>query len=206
MTDAAAAAKSQKEVNERAWPRSLPPDDFEVGPVEREDGLSILFAGYAWTLNWRHIITGGTDTASNHVSAVIGESEFVSAGVIQSNSLSYQVEETDPVRAWDMVEEIILAGDGSGNRWTGGVYAGRVFDYGPASVALDYHYRGGQLLAVHGGAIEPWFAAPGLARLDDAPVGPGEITGNITDDPRNIYIEEVEFIAPDRLEFRREVA
>lgn len=205
MTDASATAKAEKEINERAWPRSLPPDQYDVDVGPKEDKLSILFAGYAWTLNYLHLLAGGTDTASNHVTLLVGEAEFVTAGVIESNTLDFQVEESDPMRIWDALEEIIKAGDRLGNRWIGGVYAGRKFDYGPAPTTLSYHYRGGQLLAVHGGPIEPWFALPGLARLDDAPVGPSEITGNIADDPRNVFIEEVEFIAPNELKFRRKV-
>jgi hypothetical protein len=203
MTDASATAKAVKEANERAWPRSLPPDQYEIDVGPKEDGLSILFAGYAWTLNYLHLLAGGTDMASDHVTALIGETEFVTAGVVEANTLEFQVEEAEPVRIWDMLEEIIDAGDGSGNRWIGGVYADRKFDYGPAPTTLSYHYRGGQLLAVHGGPIEPWLALPGLARLDDAPVGPGEITGNIADDPRNIFIEEITFEAPNKLTFKR---
>jgi len=214
MSDMAAAAEVQKNVNERAWPRSLPPDEFEIEDfgiedfgIEQggQDRLSVLFGGYVHTLKWRYLLDGGTAGASAHVSALVGESEFVTAGVVATNSLSYQVEEKDPLLLWDALEEIVEAGDGSGNRWTGGVYAGRKFDYEAASTTLDYHYRGGQLLAVHGGAMEPWFALPGLARLDDAPVGPGEITGNMVDDPRNVFLEEVEFVAPMGLQFRRRV-
>ena len=205
MTDASAVAKAAKEVNERAWPRSLPPDQYEVDVGPKEDGLSVLFAGYGWTLNYLHLLAGGTDMASNHVTSLIDEAEFVTAGVIESNTLDFQVEEGEPTRIWDALEEIIDAGDGTGARWIGGVYAGRVFDYGPAPTTLSYHYRRGQLLAVHGGPIEPWFALPGLAQLDDAPVGPGEITGRIADNPRIIFLEEIEFIAPHELKFRRKV-
>jgi len=205
MTDAAASAQIQKEVNERAWLRSVPPDEYEVGDVGREDGLSILFAGYVLTLNWRYLLVGGTDTASNHVTSLVGESEFVSAGVIDTNSLSFQVEEEEPVLIWDALEEIIEAGDGSGNRWMGGVYGGRVFNYEAAQTWVEYYYQGGKLLAVHGGPIEPWFAVPTLVRLSDAPVGPGEITGTSADDPRNIFIEEIRYMAPDGIQFRRKV-
>ncbi len=45
---------------------------------------------------------------------------------------------------------------------------------------------------------------PGLAHIDDMPVGPGHITGEEADDPRNVYLDEIEFIAPNQLAFRRE--
>jgi hypothetical protein len=209
MTSDAAAAEAQRDVNERAWPRSVPPDEFEAtfgtseGETEGVDALQISFVGYVFTLGWRYLLSGGTAAASSHISALIGESEFITAGIVDTNSLSYQVEEQNPLRIWDAIEEIILAGDGSGNRWIGGVYAGRQFNYEAAPTTLDYHYRGGRLLSVNNAPIEPWFARPGLARLDDMPVGPAALTGLTADDPRVVYLEEVEYIAPMGLRFKR---
>lgn len=205
MTDSAATAKVAKEVKERAWPRSVPPDRYRIGPTEEKDGLKIIFWGYVMTLNWRYLLAGGTDTTTAHVTSLVGESEFVTAGVVETNALSFQVEEDEPLLIWDALEEIVEAGDGSGNRWMGGVYADRLFNYEAAPTTVEYHYRGGQLLAAHGGPIEPWFMLPGLVRLDDAPVGPGEITGREADDPRNVFAEEIKYTAPDKVEFRRHV-
>ena len=45
---------------------------------------------------------------------------------------------------------------------------------------------------------------PGLVHLDDLPIGPGQITDDINDDPRNVWLCEIEYIAPDGLQFKRE--
>lgn len=203
MTDAAAESKVLTELAQRAWPRTRPPVAFSVA-AGQEDGLSILFTGYCDTLKWLHALTAGTAEASAQVAALVAESGLVTAGGIESNTMSYQVEQDEPVRIYDVLSDILRAGSDSGARYIGGVYAGRKFDYEAASTTLNYHYRSGRLLDIHGGPVAPWLARPGLARLDDAPVGPGELTSDIGDDPRNIWISEVEFVAPDTLKFKRE--
>lgn len=204
MTDAAAAGNVLTQLAQRAWPRTRPPVDFSVA-AGQEDGLSILFIGYCETLKWLYTLAATTAIASTQVATLIAESEFVTAGAIEANTMSYQIEQDDPVRIYDVLMDILHAGSASGARYIGGVYAGRKFNYEAVSTTLDYHYRGGRLLDILGSPVKPWMARPGLARLDDAPVGPGELTSDIGDDPRNVWISEVEFIAPDTLKFKREI-
>jgi hypothetical protein len=92
-----------------------------------------------------------------------------------------------------VLKAIIQAGDTAGNRWNGGMYGGRTFNYGQASTVVDYHYRNGQLLDLAGGVVEPWLARPGNVYLDDMPAGPGALSGLVADDPHVFFIEEVEF-------------
>lgn len=204
MADATAEALVKTALAERSWPRSRPPVQFSVADLGRKDGLSVAFLGYCHTLKWRHVLSHTTAAMGAQVAALVGESEFVTAGAVNTNSTSYQVVEGEPSRIWDELVDIIAAGDDTGARWMGGVYGGRKFDYEARPTALSYHYRGGRLLNVHGGEVKPWAVRPGLARLDDAPVGPGEITGDIADDPRNVWISEIIFQSPDGLEFKRE--
>ena len=205
LTDAAANAEALTELNKRAWPRTLPPDSVTVEEaVSKEDELSILFNGYSRTLANRYARQLGTQPASTHVTNLIGESEFVTAGIIQSNTMSYKIDERAPLWAWQVLRDIIITGDASGNRWVGGVVADRKFNYQQADTTLAYHYRSGRLYNAAGGEVEPWFALPGLVQLDDAPIGPTQITGDIADDPRVVFIEEVEFAAPDQLSFKIE--
>jgi hypothetical protein len=92
------------------------------------------------------------------------------------------------------------------------VFGNRLFDYRVADTALSYRYRNGRLLNIAGGEMEPWFALPGLAYIDDLPIGPPDLTGDEADDPHVKWIEEVEFSVADwlagsegaGLKFRRE--
>lgn len=204
MADASAESLVQTELAARAWPRTRPPVQFSIADTGKKDGLSIVFLGYSHTLKWLHLLTCTTAGMSTQVTTLIGEAEFVTAGAINTNSTSYQVEGGEPIRIWDELVDIVAAGDDTGAKWMGGVYGGRTFDYEARPTTLSYHYRGGYLLDVHGGAVKPWAVRPGLARVDDMPVGPGQITGDIADDPRNVWIYEVTFTAPDGLEFKRE--
>lgn len=203
LSDAAANAEALTEVTKRAWPRTLPPETVTVREAAtEEDGLKLLLNGYSHTLPNLYTRQFGTIAASTHVSSLIADCEFVTAGAIETNTMSYQIDDRAPLTIWQVLQDIMLTGDESGNRWVGGVYGGRIFNYQQADTALAYHYRGGRLYNVAGGEIEPWFALPGLVQLDDAPVGPTQITGDIADDPRVVFIEEIEFIAPVGLSFK----
>ena len=205
MTDASAEAAVKTELAEHAWPRGFPPEQFSIMETGREDGLSIVFTGYSHTLKWRHALTTGSGAISSVIiPAMLAEAEFVSAGVIETNTTVYQVEDDDPQTLWEVFEKATRVGDDTGARYQCGVYGGRVLNYGPRPTTLNYHYRGGRLLDVHGGEVEPWAVRPGLVHLDDMPIGPGQITGDINDDPRNSWLYEIEYIAPDGLQFKRE--
>jgi hypothetical protein len=201
MTDATATALGQKTLYEKAWPRSRPPERITVGQ-RREDKLSLTVLGHVFTLAWRYVRNGGTDGAGTHIGTLVGESEFITAGIVDSNTLSVQIPDRDPVRLWDGIAQVIAAGDSSGNRWKGGVYAGKTFHYEQASTTAEYIFSGGRLLYPSGVEVAPWFALPGLVKMSDAPMGPGQITGRAEDDPRYVYMTEVEYVAPDGLVLR----
>jgi hypothetical protein len=201
MTSAAANAKAATTLKKQAWIKSLPPNEFTLIGAdllgETHDKLSMTVHGYVHTLANKYSLTTGTAAASNHVSAVIGEAEFVTTGGITSNTMQYQIDNRGPIKHWQILMDIIKAGDASGNRWVGGVYGGRMFDYGLADGLIAYRYRGGKFYNAAGGEMEPWFAEPGhLLYLDDAPLGPGQISGNDEDDPHIVFVSEVEMGPP----------
>jgi hypothetical protein len=199
-TNAEAIAQAQMGLAARAWPRSAPPPRMEMAEIETDDKLTILFAGYVFSLNWLYInTTTGEAEASTHVASLVGESEFVTAGHIQENTMLSMVDADYPTRIWDKIKEIINAGDESQNRWEGGVYTGRQFEYQQTPTTLRYYWRGGRLFDTNSREVPPWEARPALTRIESMPVGPAGVSGGTTDDPRNIYLEGVEFIAPDRV-------
>src|SRR5512139_859445 len=201
MSSAAANAKAATIVKKQAWPKSLPPSEFTLIDNEMlgetKDKLEITFHGYAHTLANKYSLTTGTGAASAHVSAIINEAEFVLPGSITSNTLSYMIDTRAPIKHWQILMDIANAGDASGNRWVCGVYNDRRFGYGLADNIVAYRYRGGKFYHSAGGELEPWFAEPGhLLYLDDAPIGPGQITGNLEDDPHIVFVSEVEMGPP----------
>lgn len=202
MSDAAANGLAQTHLKKHAWPRTLPPPNIdEINPESRQaqDKLSLVFYGYVYTLRNKFTASLGTATASAHVSAIQAESEFIGAGAIRTNSMSYQVDDRAPLRGWKVLEQITEAGDSSGNRWTCGVYEDKKLDYEQASTDLAGRIRGGRFYHIAGGELEPWFARPGYYYIDDMPVSPSQISGEDADDPHIVYLSEIEFDAKDWL-------
>jgi len=211
MSVSAANDEVQTYLNEHAWPRSLPQDQFEVDffhdvrqAIEAPQ-LSLTCVGYWATLNFRYCRTSGTDDASDHVASLIGQSEFVTAGVVQANTRLFQIEDQAPLKAGDTLAEIAAVGDDSGNHWYVGVSGDHLLDYLLVPRTPKYRYRNGMLYDIAGGQVDPWFVRPGWIYLDDMPVGPGYGSGDAADDPRWVYAAEIEFQAPDKIQFRRAV-
>jgi hypothetical protein len=198
MADATANAHAATALAESKWLRTLPPSGFGGASLGQPDGLVLTFAGYSWSLRNKYAGSsrvGNTQNASTHVTNLIGDAEYVTAGKISGNTFQYQIDDRAPLRVWEVLRDITLAGDASGNRWTCGVYNDRLFEYVQASTTPDYHYRAGQLLTQSNDPVLPWLARPGLVYLDDMPVGPGSLTTNAADDPHVLFMEEVEFEA-----------
>ncbi len=204
-TSTGAEALRDRMLAEYAWPRSRERGSLAItgealSPVP--DQLEITVAGYWATLNWGYRATSGTNAASALVSALVGASEFVTAGRIETNSLSVRVDCYPlPRRRGDLIEEITQQGDSSGNLWKCGVYGGRELVYEQAPAVARYQHRAGELLDIMGTPVVLSMMEPGfLVYNANAPAGwaqPG--VSSAWDDPRVSYCEEVEFIAPDEL-------
>lgn len=166
------------------------------------DSLTVKAAGYVATLNWLYRETSIASTAaSTAITTLVGDAEFVVAGDIESNTLSVDVDCETPQRLWDAIEDVILQGDASGNLWVGGVYADRQFDYGLAEVdAITYYVREGQLVDRPGIPVVPELVVPNKVVRNAS--APSAGSGSVLSDPDNAWIEEVEFIAPDRVRLK----
>lgn len=202
MTTSAANAEAQTYLRKHAWPKSIPPVDF----FERSYAgrLQITLAGWGATLNFRHTTVTGTDTCSNHVTSLVTASEFITAGVIETNSTSYQIENRSPLRVRDVLSDIADVGDGSGKRWSVGVFEGRKLNYVSVPQVARYQFSKGVMYYPNGRAVvEPWVLRPGWVYLADAPMSTRYAGTDATDDPRMVYAQEVEYIAPDKFSWRR---
>lgn len=192
LTNAQANALATRYLAEHRWALAIPPTTIRPIGDDREDTLALTFLGYVFTLSNRHTqLTGQDAQASAAVSSLLAEaSEFIIPGSIQQNTLSVHIDDTEALRVWDALRVIIEAGDTSGNRWTGGVYNDRRFDYGAASSVAVARQRAGKLFSMSGGVLEGWYARPGYVLLDDLPsfydvAGVGQ--------PNAVWMSEVEF-------------
>lgn len=201
LTGEQAGGRAQWHLARRAWPRTLPSKRMSIAAGQRRaDGLNLRFYGYVFTLNWQHIVTtGGEQQANTHVTSLLGEAEFVTAGTITENTMTVMIDSTYPTRLWDKIRRIIEAGDDDGDEWEGGVYRDLEFHYYETPTTVQHHFAGGRFLAANGEPIPPWKVRPGLTMLDDMPVGPGQITGDLADDPRIVLLEGVEYVYPDKV-------
>jgi hypothetical protein len=206
-TAAGAAAVVLTRLEDYAFPRSRMTGGLEFSDKPGRaagDQLQVTVAGYASTMNWRYreasIAATAADTA---ITTLVGASEFITAGTIEANTLSIDADCTTPQRLWDLCEDIILQGDASGNRWVGGVYDDRQFDYNAAATTVSHYIRDGRLYDSVGQRVIPSLLKPNfIVRNASAPSGGTPVGGNVWDDPRNAWITEVEFIAPDGLRLK----
>lgn len=198
MTDDEADDIARRERSERAWPRTEPPTRGSLLPTRRASNqLVIGTMGLAFTLGWRHTLVDGTNQGSNHITALLDESEFIAAsdGFIDTNTTEVLVESSNPVTIWRAVEKVIRAGSG-GLQWTGGVYPNRQFRYGARPTALQYEFSGGAMRYYGGGGeIDPLDFRPGWCLMADMPAAPLPAGASIIDDPRRVWLNGTWFIA-----------
>ena len=198
MSDAAADALVLTYKNKHSWAHAKAPESFSPDS-EGETKLEMTWLGYAWTLRSPYSLIAGTDAASDHVSALLAASEFVTAGIIETNSMNYQIDDQAPLTLWEILGDIAENGDASGNVWGLGIYAGRLAEYRAWDTTCLTRFRNGFLYNLSGGEMEPWLMQPGLVYLDDMPVGPVGITGYTMDDPHVQMMDEVEWSVPEWL-------
>ena len=200
MTVEAANSEALSYNRAHAFPRTELPDSIEVAAREalldetqQDSTLDITVAGYFATLNFRYCHVTGTADASAHVTSLATPADYVDSGQISLNTLPYQIEDRAPMPVGDELIRIAQAGDVSGNQWSIGVWEGRLLHYRPVPRELNYSMRGGVILNLAGGKVDPWNVKPGWIRLDEAPIRAPFASDDVTDDPRWQYAIEVEY-------------
>lgn len=206
-SDADANAEVLTELYRWSWPNPTPPPRSRtVASMNRgEDKISLTVAGYWAMLNWLFTTLNGTQTASAWVSAIMAlQPTYVTPGLIETNSMDYFVENRAPLRLGDLLADVALVGDSSGNRWGIGVYEDRRLNYEQIPAELTYFRQNGKLLTIAQSEIEPWLARPGWALWQDLPIGVGQISGLAQHDPRWVFLEQIEMMPDGTLEFELE--
>ena len=207
MTDDEADGIAQKELSQRAWPRTNPPrrgQTFLPDDIRDRDGLIINCLGMVWTLAWRHALTEGTDQADNHINALLDESEFVTSAnaVVDTNTAEVFLDSRNPTTLWDQIQKCIETGNGSGTPWVGGVYAGREFRFESRPTETYYEFHRGNLQNLGGGERPNIEFIPGWCRMTDMPMQPASAASDADeDDPKRIWLEEI-WLVYDRGEER----
>ncbi len=206
-TSAAATALRDRHLEQFGWPRARATGGIQFGEAARPaspGGLQVSCVGYWATLGWRYYETTTTAAASSLIGTLVGASEWITTGQIDANTLSVQIDCANPRLLGDLLDEVIAAGDVSGNVWQGGVYAGRKFDYSQAPTVPTHYISGGQLRDL--GGMRPLYPTvrPGiLVRNRDEPVGLQPAgASSVWDDPQVAYVEEVEYAYPDGLRLK----
>ncbi len=206
-TAAAAIQLQTRHLKEFAWPRSR-----MVGAVAldnkgkaRKDSLTVSCVGYWATMNWRFRETNLTAyDAGSQITFLWTASEFILGWRIEANTLSVHVTISNPQGLGELMADVIEQGDASGNVWKGGVYADRHLIYEQAPTAVSHYLRDGVLVDLSGTPVIPSLVEPGFLLYNSAaptglqPVG----TSSPWDNPQVVYVEEVEFVAPDKLNLK----
>jgi len=196
-----AEAHRDRRLAENAYPKSVPVGGLARGEESQPDELRVYCAGAVHTINRRYRETDTAGAAvSTQISTLVGESEFVTAGRIDTNSMIWPITCSGiPSRLWDLIEEMVLLGDSSGNRWVGAVYNGRVFDYYQAESAVTHLWQNGRLLDLTGYPVPASMIRPDIiVQVAGMAAGVQPPGGSVWDNPRNVYIEEVEYVAPNQ--------
>lgn len=202
-TSSSAQALRDRRLAENAYPVPVPVGALSMADRDAKTppSLHVICEGFVYSINRRY---RESDTAaaaiSTQITTLVGESEFVTAGSIDTNSDTVAISCSEvATRLWDLLDEFIAMGDTSGNRWVGGVMAGRKFYYRQAETQVTHHWHDGQLYDASGVLIEPPFIKPDIiVHVGDAPVGETPPGGGEWNNPQNIYVEEVEFIYPNQ--------
>jgi len=200
-----ATAFRDNKLTKHAWPISRQVGSTTVGtPTQQSDGLYITCAGYWTTLDWEYYESSTSGAGHGVIQNLLNNSYFVTWDHLEPNSGLSDAEADGtsiPKTNRDFIEDIINAGDNSGNVWTGGVYAGRKFRYEPAPTTVEYTLRNGWLYDNVGFPVIPETLEAGFyVRDSNAPIGYQPAgTSNVWDDPQVSWVEEVEFEWPNIL-------
>ena len=169
--------------------------------------LTVECKGYMHWLNYpyNNVSPGFTNIAAK-LADVLGDdpNSIISADYsdITPNAAIVPFWDIDDQVAKDVVKELVAMGDASDRRYVFGVYDGRKAYYAPAPTTIDYTMSlrdtARKVYDIAGNAVHPWRIRPGkwIKYTDFIPgfIAPRD---DLRLDPRNLFIESVEFTAPN---------
>ena len=197
---AAAEAARDRRLAENAYPRSVPSGGLSSGePQQGENQLAVQCAGYVFSMNRRFDETNVEPAdVSTQITTLVTASEYVTdGGILENTDIQVPLTGADMTyRLWDGIEGLVALGDSSGNRYVGGVHEGQVFRYDQAETEMLYEWRSGRLYYATGQPVPPTLIKPDIIVRLEAPLVTVPPGGHAWDNPTQVYISEVEFVAP----------
>ena len=171
--------------------------------------LQIECRGFAHWLTYPYNkLTAGFTTLSAKIIDLLGAdpNSLISTDYshIQTNTYILPFWEIDEQPAIGILKGLIALGDASENRYLFGIYEDRVAYYNVVPSSVEFFMRLGDpnrnVIDTHGSVIEPWQMRPGKW-VCFTNFMPGFTPEGLTlrEDPRNMFIESVEFTAPNQL-------
>ena len=120
---------------------------------------------------------------------------------ITTNSATVPYYDNDDRTAWQIIKGIISKGDTSYNRYTFGIYQDRKAFYDAAPTSIEYYHKlsdNKQRIETAGGVeIKPWDVLPARwLQISDWLIGRTPPTTDFRQDPRNMFVESVQYTAP----------
>lgn len=193
-----------KFLEENKRPKSTSQNNIAGG--QNNISVSLECLGYYHllkTYTYNSTTTGGQNLSTKLQNILTSQPDSLySADYSQVTSNTFQVAawENNDDTAESLVKGLIAFGDSSDNRYTFGIYAGRKAIYQQAPTEVDYRFsiasNSQQIEGVTGGRVYPWQVLPGRwLRTPDFLIG--RVQSTLThEDPRNRFIESVEYTAP----------
>ncbi|MCP4567986.1 MAG: hypothetical protein GY841_10440 [FCB group bacterium] len=182
----AAEALRDRHLAEFAYPRAR-----MVNQGDAENTLVVTCAGLWFTSFWRYWTHSETGTASELITSLTGDTEFLTAGRIDTNTLDVTCAAYDiPQRIGDLLERVVSQGDASGNLYNCGVYENRVLHYEQAPTTAAYYLDNGVLKNLGGQPVIPQMIKPGFLVATDL----GSVLNPLANtQSQATYVEQVEY-------------
>ena len=195
----AAEASRDRRLKEHAYPKNIPNGGLVSGAVGLgQNQLYVVCAGYVFSMNRRFYEVDVEPLAiSTQIGTLVAASEYITAGTIETNAMEIPIACGQiPLRIWDQVESFAAMGDTSGTRYVAGVGRGRVFDYRTAETTAEYSWQRGKLIDDLGHPVEATLIRPDIIVRIGGPFATAAVSGNAWNQMNEVYITEVEFVAP----------
>jgi len=180
--------------------------------TEGEISVMVDCLGYVHWLNWAYNSTDtGEDDADVKLIDVLGDTPnsawlTYNTGHVDSNAVQVPLWEDEDNIAWSVVKNIVARGGTSQERWLFGIYGNREAFYEAAPTTLEYQQRLSQsryrIERTGGDEVYPWNVMPGKWLIfPDFLIGQAAEL-DLKDDPRAMFVEEVQYTAPWGLSLR----